>query len=89
MEPSARSGPGAPHVVLCSDLLFTSMAKPHYWVELAHTLAMAVRGGSEAWICLQERSGSKDITPFFDALRTSFAAVRSAAAAMGCRFGAP
>ena len=37
----------------------------------------------QAWICLQERSGSKDITPFFDALRTSFAAVRSAASTPG------
>jgi hypothetical protein len=63
--------------ILVSDCLFTNMAAPHYWTELADTLGGALARPAwtqhlEVWFILQERFGSRDISPFLQALRLSF-----------------
>ena len=60
-------------VLLCSDLLYTVGAQPMCWTELAFTIGSAVvrRRGSVCWLMLQERFGTQDIGPFFEALGTA------------------
>jgi len=53
------------------------MAAPHYWTELADSLARALARPAwaphlEVWFILQERFGSRDIRPFLRALRLYF-----------------
>jgi hypothetical protein len=60
-------------VILCSDLLYSHMSRPHCWDELAFTLGAALADGKPVvWFIFQERWATRDISPFLAELRRVF-----------------